>query len=460
MAKSPAVLDEHLSRLGDFLYPFDYGCEVEALFDPSLPRYMREKQQDKLDTASAMIEAHSRRYPGVQPHATKATEVLTSALCFYWETAQKKRASVKAKKAAHLSLAAALLMTVSGFTDPLQQYFFGASTFDIAKKLGLAAEWVTLRHAIAHQSLPEMETLVGACEEARLWIADVFWLRLKHSYVDDGDDTDLFEQVDPLILGKRPQAIDSMSEEELKNMIKRNLKKYTNGRVSQLRSGKSYDTDYSIDMDWAKSIKSPKGLKLLVEQLMEPRGLIPSSTIYRATGEQRQHSILFWEPLLRDLRPIFPSLRQSLFSALLPLIPAERSQDDTESEVEARQSWLEYLADVREDKNILLLRRITHPSPLIIKLCEAIARNEIIPDNDSEHQEVERLARGYVYGSEEWLEGFEVSGDAGGEEIDLLALDEVLARRELWYRDHVQLHSGTAPDVQPGIGIPVGSGAN
>ena len=411
-------LHELLLRLAPLLYPDGWTTRLQDLAEPGV---LEHKYRGALDTASELIDSHVQVHR--VPHPVTATVLLNSALLFYHDFI-RAQAGATLTKTAHLSLAAGLLKTVSGFTDPLQPYFPGASMIEIAQQLGLPTEWVVLRHAIAHDSLPDLQLLVQSCEDARLWIADVFWSKLTEQSTD-------LQWVDPLILSKPRSQQGHQSEADVRAKIKSNLKHYKSNRLAHLRQSDTTDHRASASLPWIQNLGGTGGSMFVVDALVQPAMLIPSST--SVSPEQMELAFSLWDPLLDELNRKDHSFLKSLVGALLSSLPAATSQDQPSAWTEACQFWLEHLNVSETQHRLIQLRQTTHPSPWIVKTGKESRHNGWSNGDTIVNEVGPTLAAAFVYGRDEWLDGFDAVGEGATEtDTNMFALDQTLREREQW----------------------------
>ena len=74
-----------------------------------------------------------------------------------------------------MMLAMAVVRTVNGFVDQGQQGFYAESIYTIAKKMGLPAWVIDLRHDATHNQLPSLTVLRAAAKDILSWLKRMYW---------------------------------------------------------------------------------------------------------------------------------------------------------------------------------------------------------------------------------------------------------------------------------------------
>lgn len=140
---------------------------------------------------------------------------------------------------------------------------------DIAKKIGMPAEFVGLRHEATHEELPGLQRLVGACEEGLEWLWGVYWSRLR-----EGEGA---EEV--------MKEVEGAGVESVRDVLKR----FRGERKVVLKKmGKQKDGSGKLTMEEERTAKtcvdlvggSAKGMESLVQIFVQDKLLIPSKREY------------------------------------------------------------------------------------------------------------------------------------------------------------------------------------
>ena len=112
---------------------------------------------------------------GNLPHAVESTALLVDAILHDGI----KTNSIFSVRAVY---SAAFCRFVTGFCDigrHKERTLEPSSMLDIAKQIGMPAEFVVLRHEATHEELPGIQRLVVATQQALGWLWNVYWSRLE-----------------------------------------------------------------------------------------------------------------------------------------------------------------------------------------------------------------------------------------------------------------------------------------
>lgn len=159
---------------------------------------------------------------------------------------------------------------------------------EMAKQMGMKAEFVALRHEATHEELPSLRRLVKATGEALEWLWRVYWSRL-----DEGEEgmgmgsviststTNVAEE-----RGRREGGEISMAEllrDDVKGQAREIFKAYRAARREALKMKKKKATkDQKEEMRaTSKALRSLMGtsklrIRAVADVLVEDRFLIPS----------------------------------------------------------------------------------------------------------------------------------------------------------------------------------------
>ena len=119
---------------------------------------------------------------GNLPHAVESTALLVEATLHH----SIKTNSTFSIRAVY---SAAFARFVTGFCDigrHKERSLEPSSMLEIARQIGMPAEFVALRHEATHEELPGMRRLVGAVREALDWLWRVYWGRLEGPEEEEG----------------------------------------------------------------------------------------------------------------------------------------------------------------------------------------------------------------------------------------------------------------------------------
>ncbi|UNI19041.1 Hydroxyacylglutathione hydrolase [Purpureocillium takamizusanense] len=112
------------------------------------------------------------------PHMVESTALLTAAMLSDEEVAGVEGTSGWSTYAVRATYAAAFSRFVTGLLDGHQDKQRKQSMYAIAKKIGLPATFVELRHQSTHEQLPSLAKLRSMARKALAWIWDYFWKNL------------------------------------------------------------------------------------------------------------------------------------------------------------------------------------------------------------------------------------------------------------------------------------------
>ncbi|PNY24846.1 Pre-rRNA-processing protein las1 [Tolypocladium capitatum] len=108
-------------------------------------------------------------------HMVESTALLTAAMLSDDDATENNGWSTYAVRATY---AAAFSRFVTGLLDGLQDKQRKQSMYAVAKKIGLPATFVELRHQSTHEQLPSLAKLRSMAGRALAWIWDYFWKNL------------------------------------------------------------------------------------------------------------------------------------------------------------------------------------------------------------------------------------------------------------------------------------------
>ena len=95
-----------------------------------------------------------------------------------------------------------LVRTVNGFVDTQQQGYYADSAYNIARKIGMPAWVVELRHDATHNQLPSLAVLRSAAVDVLNWLREYYW-RQQQKVLED-----LQEDIIAAISGERTPPVE------------------------------------------------------------------------------------------------------------------------------------------------------------------------------------------------------------------------------------------------------------
>lgn len=225
---------------------------------------------------------------GNLPHAIESTALLVDAILHHSSSSNSSSTSLFSIRAVY---SAAFTRFVTGFCDigrQKERSLEPSSMLEMAKQMGMKAEFVALRHEATHEELPSLRRLVKATGEALEWLWRVYWSRL-----DEGEEgmgmgsviststTNVAEE-----RGRREGGEISMAEllrDDVKGQAREIFKAYRAARREALKMKKKKATkDQKEEMRaTSKALRSLMGtsklrIRAVADVLVEDRFLIPS----------------------------------------------------------------------------------------------------------------------------------------------------------------------------------------
>lgn len=167
---------------------------------------------------------------------------------------------------------------VNGLVDPLQQGMHAQSIAKIALQLDLPVWFVELRHAATHQDLPSLASLRQACEKALDWLYQRYWLPQMN-----------------FLNGSASVSQRSLLHEQLHNEFAAQLRAFKIVRkeavrdVSKFRPRELLRSCVAIEKilgliasegSKGETTGAAAGIDVLLDALLEPGGLVPTSKKY------------------------------------------------------------------------------------------------------------------------------------------------------------------------------------
>lgn len=225
---------------------------------------------------------------GNLPHAIESTALLVDAILHHSSSSNSSLFSIRAV------YSAAFTRFVTGFCDigrQKERSLEPSSMLEMAKQMGMKAEFVALRHEATHEELPSLRRLVKATGEALEWLWRVYWSRL-----GEGEEEELQQARMGSVIststtnvaeteGRRGGEI-SMAEhlrDDVKGQAREIFKAYRAARREALKMKKKKATrDQKEEMRaTSKALRSLMGtsklrIRAVADVLVEDRFLIPS----------------------------------------------------------------------------------------------------------------------------------------------------------------------------------------
>lgn len=159
---------------------------------------------------------------------------------------------------------------------------------EMAKQMGMKAEFVALRHEATHEELPSLRRLVKATGEALEWLWRVYWSRLDEGEEGMGMGSVISTSITNVAEegGRRGGGEISMAEhlrDDVKGQAREIFKAYRAARREALKMKKKKATkDQKEEMRaTSKALRSLMGtsklrIRAVADVLVEDRFLIPS----------------------------------------------------------------------------------------------------------------------------------------------------------------------------------------
>ncbi|OQO10313.1 hypothetical protein B0A48_04671 [Cryoendolithus antarcticus] len=129
---------------------------------------------DPILRQTAVSRTMAWKLRGNLPHAVESTALLVDAFLHH-ALPSNSPFSIRAV------YSAAFTRFVTGFCDigrNRERALEPSSMLEIARQIGMPAEFVALRHEATHEDLPSVQRLVAACEQALEWLWDVYWSKV------------------------------------------------------------------------------------------------------------------------------------------------------------------------------------------------------------------------------------------------------------------------------------------
>lgn len=139
---------------------------------------------------------------------------------------------------------------------------------EIARKIGMPADFVGLRHEATHEELPGLRRLVRATEEALKWLWEVYWSRLSEVEVEDEMDAEVSEGV----LEKVRETLKTFRGE-------RKLALKSQGKNSRVAEQQDVGEERTARSCLTLVGGSAEGMESLVEAFVRDKLLLPSKRV-------------------------------------------------------------------------------------------------------------------------------------------------------------------------------------
>ncbi|KAK3111019.1 rRNA-processing protein las1, partial [Teratosphaeriaceae sp. CCFEE 6253] len=346
------------------VHPWRHPSDLLAVRDQLYPT------SPSPDTAAQQRHASTRilscwKLRGNLPHAVESTALLIDArlhhtlplsLSLRPGNEDGDAAAAPSQSAIRATYASAFSRFVTGFCDigrAREGSLQPSSMLDVAKRIGMPPDFVTLRHEATHEEVPSLPRLVAAVERGVAWLWEVYWVKL--------------DAVAPIVGAKGPRRVGGVgggvggvdADVDFKAEARQLLKAYRAMRREALRTRRQDSPEHGVevartaqacyDLYAPRSSAGPRAVaravdvEALAEVLVEERFIFPSS---RRLGESMAGAFTIWDPLLHRISALEGSPR--LLSALIQRLHAQlthsgSSQDSQDTRVEAVALWLLHL---------------------------------------------------------------------------------------------------------------------
>ncbi|KAK5132008.1 hypothetical protein LTR08_000429 [Meristemomyces frigidus] len=169
-------------------HPADLLALRAQLYPPSsTPPTCPPDPDPRAQATARILQAWKPRSPNL-PHAIESTALLIDAQLHHTKTKTKTdvthpnpNTTANSTSSIRAVYAAAFARFVTGFCDigrARENFLSPASMAEVARRIGMPAEFVALRHEVVHEEVPGLGRLVGATGEALGWLWGVYWAGL------------------------------------------------------------------------------------------------------------------------------------------------------------------------------------------------------------------------------------------------------------------------------------------
>ncbi|KKA28808.1 hypothetical protein TD95_002872 [Thielaviopsis punctulata] len=174
-----------LIRVKHAFYPENTTASSTETEEITVEQRRKLKEDRQKDRREAIDRVSMWMQRGNCPHMIESTALLTAAIIADEEGA--KIGLAMSEYATRATYSTAFSRFVTGLLDSQQDKLYKMSMFSLAKRLGLPATFVELRHQATHEPLPSLSRLRSAARKALVWIWEYYWVHL----LDEGVESTL-----------------------------------------------------------------------------------------------------------------------------------------------------------------------------------------------------------------------------------------------------------------------------
>ncbi|KJZ80557.1 hypothetical protein HIM_00407 [Hirsutella minnesotensis 3608] len=169
--EQPSLLPSTPTRVGDGLAG-GAASEHQGGRDATAETRRRQRRLRQQKAVARVSMWMSRQHC---PHLVESTALLTAAILGDDEAAATGTSNAWSTYAVRATYAAAFSRFVTGLLDGHQDKQRKQSMYAVAKKIGLPATFVELRHQSTHEHLPSRAKLRSMAKKALSWIRQYYW---------------------------------------------------------------------------------------------------------------------------------------------------------------------------------------------------------------------------------------------------------------------------------------------
>ncbi|KAK6438569.1 rRNA-processing protein las1 [Oleoguttula sp. CCFEE 5521] len=260
------------------------------------------------------------------PHAVESTALLVDAFLHH-ALPLNSPFSIRAV------YGAAFTRFVTGFCDigrNRERVLEPSSMLEIARQIGMPAEFVALRHEATHEDLPSVQRLVAACEQALEWLWDVYWSKIGEGAV---------------VVAKQVEAVDV---NHVKVEARRIFRDFRGVRRTALKKqGPHSQEARSVVTEAATNLQSlcsdrAEATEAAVAVLVADELLYPSE---RELGAPLGGAFMIWDDLLIDITDTSQSTLRLLTKTMFARMSAPALANKTDDiGSDALLIWLAHVA--------------------------------------------------------------------------------------------------------------------
>ncbi|OQN97444.1 hypothetical protein B0A48_16603 [Cryoendolithus antarcticus] len=249
---------------------------------------------------------------GNLPHAVESTALLVDAFLHH-ALPSNSPFSIRAV------YSAAFTRFVTGFCDigrNRERALEPSSMLEIARQIGMPAEFVALRHEATHEDLPSVQRLVAACEQALEWLWDVYW-----SKIDEG----------AVVMAKQAEAEDFGRVTVEARRIFRDFRGARRAALKK-KNGPQSQEARAVVMEATANLESlcsdrAEATQAAIAVLVADELLYPSE---RELAAPLGGAFMIWDDLLIDMTDSPSTLRtmtKTIFARMITPVSAHKTSD-------------------------------------------------------------------------------------------------------------------------------------